>query len=85
VSEQRLTDAGTTNQWTFAGEGKVYVWPGGLPSVLGRPLHHADAVIAIKVNRPGGPVMLMISPHEAKALMEILPAAIAVAEQEDHE
>lgn len=83
----RPTDAGTTNQWTFAGEGKVYVWKSGLPVVLGRRDHpytlgreHKVIAISPEANHSG---VIMITPHQARALMEILPAAIALAEQED--
>jgi hypothetical protein len=82
VSEQplRLPDAGTTREWTFIG-GKVFVWTGGLPAVLGRPPVPAEPIVAIM--RTDSYDHLEITAHQARALMEILPAVIAKAE-EDH-
>lgn len=83
MTDLRPPDAGTNSEWTFVGGGKVYVWTGGLPVVLGRPTQPSDSIVAIKVDRPGGPNLIMITPHQARALMEILPAAAAVADQEE--
>lgn len=81
----RPPDAGTANEWTFAGEGKVYAWNQGLPAVLGRPDRPPfDGVIAIRIPEGiHGWRTLVITPHQARALMEILPAAIAKAEATD--
>ena len=74
----RPPDAGTTNEWSFLG-GKVYVWRAGLPSVLGRPAPPSEPVVAIM--RTDSYDHLELTPHQARALMEVLPAVIAAADR----
>jgi hypothetical protein len=82
VSSHRPPDAGTRNEWTFVGEGKVFVFAGGLPTVLGRPAKPSDGVVLVRIGHGPGAQAMILSPHQARALMEVLPAA-AHAEQGD--
>lgn len=84
--ELRPPDAGTANEWTFVGNGKVHAWHGGLPVVLGRPARLREALVAITLDAEATLVSfqsLVLTAHQTRALLEILPAAIAMAEQED--
>lgn len=75
----RPPDAGTTDRWSFIDTGRVYVWRHGLPSVLGRPQTKCPPLIAISPQDNGGSVVTLTA-HQARALMEILPAAVALAD-----
>lgn len=79
----RPPDAGTRNEWTFVGDGKVFVFRAGLPAVLGRPAQRAVPVVLMRIGRGHDAQVVVVTPHQARALMEILPAVIAKAEEED--
>jgi len=78
----RPPDAGTTNEWSFVGGGKVYVWRTGLPTVLGREPRPVEPLVAVTAKEQGGAI-ITITAHQARALAEILLAAAEHADQDE--
>lgn len=77
----RPPDAGTNNEWSFVGGGKVYAWRSGLPTVLGREPQPDEPLVAITAKEQGGAIITMTA-HQARALAQILPSVAAYADDE---
>lgn len=80
---RRPTDAGTTNEYTVVGGMKVHVWRGGLPAVLDREPHPSNPLIAVRMPVERGGQTITMTPHQARALAAVLPAAAALADREE--
>jgi hypothetical protein len=78
ASMTRLPDAGTTNEYTIVGDMKVYVWPRN-HTVLNRSVIQREAPLVAVQNKAHDVVTM--TPHQARALSEVLLAAADLADE----
>lgn len=79
---ERPPDAGTTNTWSFVEYGRVLAFPGG-PS--GPRQSSPVVLIYVDVRDVRDKKVIALTPHQARALLDVLPAAIAHAERTEEE